>query len=377
MTKHLFILLFLFCTICCIQAQEIATDSQATPETKALYQYLLETQKSGHILLGHHDALAYGHGWRDTPGKSDVKEMTGSHPAVCSMDFGKIEHNAEKNINGIPFDKMRELIRYAYQRGQTIMMCWHVDNPKTYAPGSPYPQGTSWDNSDNTVVREIIQEGSPLNATFKTWLDRLAAYILSLTDEQGKTIPFIFRPWHEHTQSWNWWGSKCATDEEFRALWEFTLRYLRDEKGIHQMIYAISPQMDEVYPDTQKRLTYRWPGDKLVDFIGMDCYHGRNKKAFASNVKAIAELSVQKQKPCGITETGIEGVNYPTYFTEEVRPALENNPVSLIVFWRNDSRSKPHHFLPYKGHPAEADFVRFTQWPVILLEKDLQTGISQ
>ena len=136
--KKTILLLILLSGVCCyLPAQEIATDPHATAETKALYQYLLETQKSGHILLGHHDALAYGHGWRETPDKSDVKEMTGSHPAVCSMDFGKIEHNAQKNINGIRFDEMRELIRFAYKLGTTNMMVWTVDSPSTYAPGSP------------------------------------------------------------------------------------------------------------------------------------------------------------------------------------------------------------------------------------------------
>ncbi len=186
-----------------LQAQEILTDKDATPGTKALYSYLFETQQNGKTLFGHHDALAYGHGWTDELGRSDVKEVTGSHPAVCSMDFGKIEHNNTRNINGIPFEKMREIIRYAHKRGQVIMMCWHVDNPKTYTPGSRYPAGTSWDNSDTTVVREILQEGSSLNVRFKGWLDHLAEYIQTLTDEEGHPIPFIFRPWHEHTQGWN------------------------------------------------------------------------------------------------------------------------------------------------------------------------------
>jgi len=296
--------------------------------------------------------------------------MTGSHPAVCSVDFGKIEHGASVNINRIPFDKMREIIQYAHRRGQIITICWHVDNPKTHSQGNRYPAGTSWDNSDTTVVREILQEGSELNIKFKGWMDNLAEYIYTLKDDKGTPIPFIFRPWHEHTQTWNWWGTKCATDEEFVNLWKFTIRYLRDTKGIHQMMYAISPQMDFVYPETKERLTFRWPGDEWVDFIGIDCYHGRNKEAFASNVRHLSELAFEKNKPCGVTETGIEGVGYPRYFTEEVLPALENNKISMIVFWRNDDRSANHHFISYKGHSSEEDFRKFCESPVILLERN-------
>ena len=372
--KKFFVFAVLFAVLSCQGSLKhgLSTDPNATSEVVALYNYLLKIQNSGKVLLGHHDALAYGHGWRDELGRSDVKDITGSHPAVCSVDFGKIEHRATNNINRIPFDKMREIVQYAYRRGQVITICWHVDNPKTHAPGSAYPIGTSWDNSDTTVVRDILQEGSALNIKFKGWMDNLADYIFTLKDDSGKPIPFIFRPWHEHTQSWSWWGSRCTTDDEFIALWKFTIRYLRDTKGIHQMMYAISPQMDNVYPETKARLTYRWPGDEWVDFIGIDCYHGRRKEAFASNVKHLSALAKEKNKPCGVTETGMEGVPYPNYFTEEILPVLEENALSMIIFWRNDDRSERHHFISYKGHSSEADFKKFCQSPVILMGADLK-----
>ncbi|MCL1822225.1 MAG: glycoside hydrolase family 26 protein [Prolixibacteraceae bacterium] len=373
MFKKIFIVLFLFFGSCfqCLFAQGIATDPDALPSVRALYNKLMEIQNSGRVMLGHHDALAYGHSWRDELGRSDVKDITGSHPAVCSVDFAKLEHGVSVNRNRIPHNKLREIIQYAHRQGQIIMICWHVDNPKTYAPGLTHPQGSAWDNSDTAVVKEILQEGSVLNVKFKGWMDNLAAFINTLKDDNGEPIPFIFRPWHEHTQTWNWWGAKCATDEEFVDLWRFTVRYLRDTKGIHQMMYAISPQMDNVYPQTKERLTFRWPGDDWVDFIGIDCYHGRKKEAFESNVKHLSELAAEKNKPCGITETGLEGVGYPRYFTEEVLPALEKNNLSMITFWRNDDRSETHHFISYKGHASEADFKKFCESPVILLERDL------
>ena len=370
--KKFFVTVFFFGTLFhCLFAQGLATNANATPEVVSLYNLLLEIQNSGRVLLGHHDALAYGRFWRDELGRSDVKEMTGSHPAVCSVDFGKIEHGNANNINRIPFDKMREIVQYAHRRGQVITICWHVDNPKTHTPDRTGRVGTSWDNSDTTVVREILREGSAVNIRFKGWMDNLAEYIHTLVDDNGVPIPFIFRPWHEHTQEWNWWGSRCATDEEFIELWKFTVRYLRDTKGINHIMYAISPQMDYVYPDTKARLTYRWPGDEWVDFIGIDAYHWRRRDAFDTNLKYLAELAAEKNKPCGVTETGMEGVGYPDYFTEEILPALEVNNLSMIIFWRNEDGSQRHHFLPFRGHDAEADFVKFSESPTIMLEKDL------
>lgn len=355
-----------------ISGQNILADKNATEKTKDLYTFLWEIQNRDFTLLGHHDALAYGHGWRDSLGYSDVCSMVGTHPAVCSLDFGKIEHKDSININRIPFDKMREIVKYAYKNGQVIMFCWHVDNPKTYRKGAEYPIGTAWDNSDTTVVREILTENSEMNILFKIWLDNLAEYIYSLQDDNNKPIPFIFRPWHEHTQAWNWWGKKCVTDQEFIDLWRFTVEYLRDVKQIHNMIYALSPQMDEVYEDTKGRLTFRWPGDEYVDFLGMDCYHGRNHNALESNLHRLAELSEEKRKPCGITEIGIEGVPYDKYFTQEVLPYLNKNKVSLLVFWRNDDIMSGHHFLPYKGHKAESDFIEFCNSGKVILNSKIE-----
>jgi mannan endo-1,4-beta-mannosidase len=373
--RQTILIIFLICIgAFSLSGQNILADKNATEKTKDLYAFLWKIQNKNFTLFGHHDALAYGHGWRDRLGYSDVFSMVGTHPAVCSLDFGKIEHKDSININRIPFDKMREIVGYAYKNGQVIMFCWHVDNPKTYRKGAEYPVGTSWDNSDNAVVKEILTENSKLNILFKTWLDNLAEYIYTLKDDNGEPIPFIFRPWHEHTQVWNWWGRKCATDREFIGLWRFTVAYLRDVKEIHQMIYAISPQMDEIYENTKDRLAFRWPGDEYVDFLGMDCYHGRNYRALESNLHSLSELSGEKGKPCGITEIGLEGVPYDKYFTQEILPPIEKNKLSLFVFWRNDDIMATHHFLPYKGHKAETDFIEFCNSEKIVLNDEIEVN---
>lgn len=88
-------------------------------------------------------------------------------------------------------------------------------------------------------------------------------------------------------------GKSCTTEAEFIGLWKFTVNYLRDTKGIHQFVYAISPQMDSV--KREEDFLFRWPGDEYVDFIGMDCYHGLNPATFSSNLKTISELSKKRR----------------------------------------------------------------------------------
>ena len=329
-------------------------DPDATPETKALYANLWCIGLNG-VMFGHHDYPSYGIGWKGDKDRSDVKDIVGSHPAVYSLDMA-----------GINDTKIR-LIQEAHKRGGVCMLVWHQSNPLTEGPGKKYPVGTAWDNTK--VVDQILKEGSPMNLKYKARLDGVAEAFRKMVDEKGRPIPVIFRPLHEHTQTWNWWGSSATTEEEFIAFWRFIVSYLRDTQGIHNVIYAISPQMDAVYKDTEGRLLFRWPGDEWVDFIGMDCYHGRNTKAFESNVKALVEVRELKHKPVGVTETGLENNHKADYWTQDVLRVLRGEPCTMVVAWRNDNPR--HAYGPYPSEGSAEDFKRFDAAEWTLLERDL------
>ena len=61
------------------------TDQLATKKTKRLFSNLGKLSK-GHTLFGHQHATEYGHGWSGDKDRSDVKSVTGSHPAVIGVD---------------------------------------------------------------------------------------------------------------------------------------------------------------------------------------------------------------------------------------------------------------------------------------------------
>jgi hypothetical protein len=262
-----------------------------------------------------------------------------------------------------------------------ITACCHLNNPVT--------NGDSWDVSNSTVAKQIVTEGSASNIRFKTWLNRLATFAATLKDSQGNLIPIIFRPFHEHTQSWSWWGATCTTQEEFINLWRFTVSYLRDTKGVHQFIYAISPQMDGL--QTKEDILFRWPGDDYVDFIGMDCYHGLYTDAFKENLLNLSILSQLKKKPCGVTETGIEGIknadgsDCTDYWTKQILAPLTGKRVSMVVMWRNKydpTLLATHYYSVFTGQASVTDFMTMYNSPLSLFSKDLPsmyvmaTGVS-
>ena len=358
-------------------------DRFATKETKALYRNLLAIQSVG-AMFGHHDGLMYGKEWNQTNNyvqgeSSDVKEICGDFPAVYSLGFETIMDNRWQN-NATSTAQRRRLILEAYGRGEVITACLHHNNPLTLRD--------SWDNSNRTVVKEILTEGSTTNVRYKQWLDRLADFANDLKDPSGTLIPILFRPYHEHTQSWSWWGSTCTTQQEFISFWRWTIEYLRDFKGVHNFLYVISPQMDGDYgnPGTRNRLLFRWPGDEWVDFLGMDCYHGTYTNAYRTNLNTLVDVAKEKGKPCGVAETGIEGIRSGSnpivdYWTVQMLAPLKqlkenkSSTVSMVVMWRNQYNANPfndnHFFGPWIKHPSADDFVLFYEDPITIFSRDL------
>lgn len=323
-------------------------DANATSETKALYSQLWAIQGKA-WMFGHHDDLMYGRNWYGVDGGSDTKDVCGDYPAVYSLDFAQImddrrESSAESNA------LRRKCIIQAYDRGMVVTACAHLNNPLTGKD--------SWDNSSNEVVKQILEDGSEVNRKFTGWLDNLSEFANGLKGSDGKTIPVIFRLFHEHTQTWSWWGKSCTTEAEFVALWQFTVSYLRDKKGVHSFIYAISPQMDSA--KQSEDFVFRWPGDEWVDFIGMDCYQGINNSVFLNNLKVMQKVSQAKKKPCGVTETGVEGFKVKDYWITNIAAPMAGRKVSLLVTWRNKydpEGSGNHYFSVFPGHISTDSFI--------------------
>lgn len=321
-------------------------DPQATAETKALYSNLWAIREKG-WMFGHHDDLMYGRSWYGTEGGSDTKAVCGDYPGVYGLDLStfmddRLSASAEEN--SLRLKCMKE----AYGRGMVIIACMHLNNPLT--------GGDSWDNGNKNVVSEILKEGSATREKFDGWLDNLVSLATGLKGKDGKLIPLIIRPFHEHTQSWSWWGSSCTTDQQFISLWRYFVDYMKT-KGVHNLIYAISPQMDS--KKVESDFLFRWPGDEYVDFIGMDCYQGINNNVFVNNLKVLSKLSSDKKKPAGVTESGVEGFKVADYWTVNIAAPMAGRKMSLLVTWRNKYDplgSGNHYFSIFPGHVSEENF---------------------
>ena len=207
------------------------------PKEKLL-STLSEASQEGTPLFGHQDDLMYGHTWNATKEddhsltRSDVLETGGAYPYVLGLDLGWLEIDSDFNLDGNDFDIMREAAVKHYERGGIVTLSWHLRNPLT--------GGDTWDVSSDKAVESILPSGEN-HEYFMGWLERVADYIGSIKDSRGRQIPIIFRPWHEHTGGWFWWGTGVCTAEQFNELWRMTYDYLVGERKLNQLVWAISP----------------------------------------------------------------------------------------------------------------------------------------
>lgn len=360
------LILFLLLLSASLNATDIVlVDKSATDRTKALYRNLMKIQQEGKVLFGHQEATSYGRTWVGEKDRSDVKDVTGSHPAVIGLDFAGVTVS-----DSLLFEKAKQHLVSSvvdtYNRGGISTFAWHVSNPAN--DGSFY-----WEKDPIKVVPDIIPGGT-LHDKYKAYLQSIADVAAAFKDKNGELIPVIFRPFHEYDGDWFWWGKGHCTKEEFISLWHFTVDYLRNDLGVHNFIYAFSP--DCRFSTEAEFLDY-YPGDDYVDMLGMDDYwdfrpDGANDPQLAEKkLKIVSDIAQKKNKLAAFTETGLEGIPQADWFTKTLLPVLEQARICYVLVWRNASDMAHHYYAPTIGHSAANDFKQFVGSESILMENDL------
>ncbi len=342
-------------------------DAKADRRTRMVYQCLQQVEREGKVLFGHQDALAYGVGWREAPGGSDVKAVCGDFPAVYGWELGDLEHpDAVQNLDTVNFAKMKGWIREGHKRGGIITISWHMDNFRT--------GGSSWDTTG--AVADILP-GGPKHEAYKASLDRFADFVGDLKSGgflKRKKIPILFRPFHEHTGHWFWWCRTHATPDEYKAIWRFTVSYLRDFKQLHNLIYVFNTAENI---NSEADFFEYYPGDEWVDILSLDNYsdvkNEEGSERLRTRLALLAEIAAKKGKVSALAETGLEGIPHQEWWTRVLLngiQTLEGRPyVTYVMVWRNANHK--HHYAPYPGHISAPNFLEFYQHPATVFEKDM------
>lgn len=362
-----------------VSSQSVMVDSNANEITQNLYYNLHKYSGKG-LMFGHQATLDYGYNWHSSQLpvdsiRSDVKDVSGSFPAVYGWD---VNYVANPQFD----DSTREARRAiqlkrdqgTFERGGILTYEWHMYNP-----------GTGKSFYDTTAVVHRIIPGGDLHPILKQNLDRAAEYFRELAP-----IPVIFRPWHEHNGDWFWWCKGSTNEEDFIALWRFTVEYLRDVHGLDNLIYAYSPDRSRIdIEDFETGYLWGYPGDAYVDIIGLDNYwdlgHPVNEtppeiqlEHFRRSLEYTVDIANTRGKVAALTETGLEAIPNPRWWTDVILSSILHNEktrqIAYFLVWRNanyDREQRDHYYAPFPGQISAPNFVEFRDDQFVWLENDL------
>ncbi len=212
----------------------------ATSEALALYEYLQNT--AGESIISGSMANV---NWNINEAEW-VNQHIGSYPAMAGFDY--------IHLYGTWIDYTDiSVLEDWWDNNGLITICWHWNVPITGGSSSYafYTEQTLFDISN--ITDELSWEYRVLEEDIEKAADRL----LVLKDAG---IPVIWRPLHEASGGWFWWGAKGA--EPFKALWKMMFEVF-EEKEVNNVIWCWTTEVDD---------DDWYPGDEYVDIIGRDKY---------------------------------------------------------------------------------------------------------
>lgn len=350
-------------------------DASATPETRSLFAFLRETAGTG-TLFGHQHATDYGDTFATRDGVSaDVKAATGDYPAVFGFDTLIIEGGERPGVYGgdrtANAHLLAQAIQEAHDLGAISTLSAHIEN---------FVTGGNFNDLSGDALRAALPGGAT-HADLVAYLDLVALAALNAVDESGDPIPIIFRPWHENAGSWFWWGAAFGTPGEYAELYRFTVEYLRDVKGVHNLLYAFSPGSG--FSGSAEQYLRTYPGDDFIDVLGYDAYDASASQQFLDSLVAdlgvISDLAEARGKVAALTEIGItggvraDGSNANTTWYTDVLDAIKADPrasrMAYLLTWANFGGG----LAPYTPTSGELlpDFQAFAADPFTLFASDL------
>ncbi|MGV2882801.1 glycosyl hydrolase [Paenibacillus taichungensis] len=251
-----------------LDVQPVLTDSQATPETQLLMNYLTEVY-GNHIISGQQEIYGGGNDG-DTELEFDwIHNLTGKYPAIRGFDF--MNYNPLYGWEDGTTDRM---IDWVNNRDGIATASWHINVPRnftTYQLGDhvDWKEATYKPTETNFNTANAVIPGTKEYQYVMSTIDDLAEQLLILQDNN---VPVLFRPYHEAEGNgglngegaWFWWASAGA--DVYKQLWDMLYNELTETYGLHNLIWTYNSYVYNTSPAW-------YPGDDQVDIVGYDKYN--------------------------------------------------------------------------------------------------------
>jgi mannan endo-1,4-beta-mannosidase len=193
-----------------------------------------------------------------------VHQHTGKYPAMNCFDYLHLHSTTNR-----PNYEDVSILEQWWKCNGLVALVWHWNVPveqgsKEYA----FYAGNMKDRRLTTFdISKAVQEGTYENQVVKADMDKVADCLLLLKE---KDIPVIWRPLHEASGGWFWWGVNGP--EAYKALWKLMFDTFQ-KKGLNNLIWVWTSEEGDM----------DWyPGDTYVDIVGRDSYNKTNEEIASS-----------------------------------------------------------------------------------------------
>ncbi len=383
---------------------DCAGDCAALPQPRAAM--LRDNLRDNLRALMHRDAALFGQqrfnitGVADDGGQwladdahlddSDAHRVSGRHPAVLGIDAWDL---AIKPATWTPGPSVHALAaRDVFARGGVVTMEWHM-------------RGCNADDLDGTGFYAAGNEDCLCrlandDAFATAWLDdgKLARLADALETHELTEVPIVFRPLHEMTGDWFWWGyafwdctgmpgATVTGPAAYRRVFRRMVDYLRTERGLDNLLIAYAPdKLDRGVGDTDEaRYLAGYPGDDYVDVLGIDLYYlaghefAAQSERYRGYLELVTRLADERGKIAALTETGNyalaseTGAGDSRWFRDHLQPLMYGTAGIRLAFaltWENRGAAPSQFYVPYPAHPGAGDFAAFAASPGVLMLGD-------
>lgn len=323
-------------------------NKNADYNAQALYQYLCESYGKT-ILTGQHDTVG------TLTETRKIYELTGRFPAIRFGDLMPFTQDMIMGENELEYAE-----RYASEGG-IISYMWHWIDPiggKSY-----YADETDFDLS-KAVTKEKISQLSMEDLEKLHEEEKISDECLAIVRDidkiseklkelQDNGIAVIWRPLHEASNGYFWWGRDAAS---YKWLWQLLYDRQTNYHKLNNLIWVWSAQNAGWYV-----------GDKYCDIVSVDIYDKGNLSGHAERMLFLQKTAPNKliaMSECGTLPSiqsaadehaiwsyiGQWGGNF--LLDEEAKLNAEYNSLDNLVLFYSNGLTVTREELPDLGAKA-------------------------
>lgn len=224
---------------------------------------------------------------KELPDVVSFYEYTGKYPALVGFDFlfanginASLDWQTNYTQNALAAAKD------LWNQGGIPAFTWHWKDPSHTVDAFYTKSGKPTEYTDFDFTQGFTDPSCTANCTWNTSsttyqqiledIDEIAAHFLAL---QEAGVAAIFRPLHEASGAWFWWGTHGGA--AFQALYNLVYDEMVNVKGVNNLVWVWNP---EYSTDTG------WnPGASKYDVISLDIYEAWDYTTkYVSNYKTLS-----------------------------------------------------------------------------------------